>query len=122
MRMGIVLMGLGLAGAVVILLTRDPAETQDWELALAVGLVTIAVMGFALLTPSLQALISRRSDPAIQGEVLGVNQSASAMARILGPMVCVPLFFVTTSHVLPYLVGAGMLILVLGLTLRVHQD
>jgi MFS family permease len=122
MRMGILLMGLGLAGAVMILLTRDPVETQDWELALAVGLVTIAVMGFALLTPSLQALISRRSDAAIQGEVLGVNQSASAMARILGPMVCVPLFFVTASHSLPYLLGAGMLILVLGLTLRIHQD
>jgi DHA1 family tetracycline resistance protein-like MFS transporter len=113
MRIGIVLMGL---------LTRDPVATQSWELALAVIGVTVAVMGFALLTPSLQALISRRSDAAIQGEVLGVNQSASAMARILGPMVGVPLFFATASHFLPYLVGATMLVLVLGLTLRIHQD
>jgi MFS transporter, DHA1 family, tetracycline resistance protein len=122
MRMGILLMGLGLVDAVVILLTRDPVATQAWELALAVISVTVAVMGFALLTPSLQALISRRSDAAIQGEVLGVNQSASAMARILGPMVGVPLFFATTSHFLPYAVGAAMLILVLGLTFRIHQD
>jgi MFS family permease len=122
MRTGIGLMGIGLVGAVVILWTRDPVETQSWELALAVGVVTIAVLGFALLTPSLQALISRRSDPAIQGEVLGVNQSASAMARILGPMVGVPLFFTTPSHSLPYMVGAGMLLFVLALTLRIHQD
>ena len=44
----------------------------------------MAVAGFAFLTPSAQALISRRTDPEQQGEILGVNQSASAMARILG--------------------------------------
>ena len=45
--------------------------------------LTAAVIGFAFLTPSAQALVSRRSDPEKQGEVLGVNQSAAALARIL---------------------------------------
>ena len=40
-------------------------------------------IGAPFLTPSVQALISRRSDPERQGEVLGVNQSFSALARIL---------------------------------------
>ena len=122
MRAGTALMGVGLVGAVVILVTRDPDETQSWELVLAGLVVTVSVIGFALLTPSAQALISRRCDAAIQGEVLGVNQSASAMARILGPAIGVSLFFTTTSHALPYTLGAGLLAVVLLMTLRLRQD
>jgi len=33
--------------------------------------LAVSVFGFAFMTPSVQALISRRSDPARQGEVLG---------------------------------------------------
>ena len=65
----------------------------------------------------MQALISRRSDPRTQGEILGVNQSASALARILGPMLGVSLFFATPSHVLPYLAGAVLLVVVFLLAL-----
>lgn len=49
--------------------------------------IPIAMCGFSFVTPSVQALISRRSDPARQGEVMGVAQSVTAMARILGPLV-----------------------------------
>ncbi|MFQ3593149.1 MAG: MFS transporter [Gemmataceae bacterium] len=74
--------------------------------------LTLAVVGFAFLTPSAQALISRRSDPARQGEILGVNQSISAMARILGPIVGLSLYSATETHLLPYLFG-GMLVLLM---------
>ena len=80
------------------------------------------MMGFAFLTPSVQALVSRRSDPARQGEILGVNQSAAALARILGPLVSIPLFFSTRSHILPYLFGASLLGIVLLLCLRITRD
>ena len=62
--------------------------------------------GFLLLTwrsssaalplsrPASIALISRRSDPARQGSILGVAQSISSLARILGPMTALPLFFI----------------------------
>lgn len=39
------------------------------------------------MTPALNALISRRSDPAKQGAILGVAQSVSSLARIAGPVV-----------------------------------
>ena len=117
MRVGIVLMGLGLLGAVGLLLQWQVVGTRTDVLLGALLDVTIAVLGFACLTPSLQALISRRSDPAIQGEILGVNQSASALARILGPMFGVSLFFATPSHILPYLAGAALLMLVFLLAL-----
>jgi predicted MFS family arabinose efflux permease len=38
------------------------------------------------MAPSLQSLVSRRAMANEQGEVLGVNQSASALARVIGPV------------------------------------
>jgi hypothetical protein len=83
--------------------------------------LALAVVGFALLTPSAQALISRRTDPARQGEVLGVNQSASAMARILGPIFGLSLYFLTPTHLLPYVFGAALLLLMLPLIPRIRR-
>ena len=58
---------------------------------LLVGLA-IVVTGFAFVTPSLNSLLSRWTDPTKQGGILGIGQSISALARILGPLVGVPLF------------------------------
>jgi MFS family permease len=81
-------------GAVVeiigfVVLTR--AAVHPSTSLLLVGLA-IVVMGFAFVTPSLNSLLSRWSDPARQGGILGIGQSISALARILGPMAGVPLF------------------------------
>ncbi len=43
-------------------------------------------LGWGLMAPSLQSLVSRRARADEQGEVLGVNQSASAASRIVGPV------------------------------------
>lgn len=121
LRAGLLLMALGLSGAVGVLLLRHTLQLGPLY-ALGLAVMTLAVVGFSLLTPSVQALISRRSDPARQGEVLGVNQSASALARILGPFVALTLFDLIPSHVLPYAVGAGILFLVFLLSLRIQPD
>lgn len=122
MRIGLVLMSVGLTGAVVVLTTRETLEGNGVLLAIALVVLTVAMLGFAFLTPSVQSLISRRSDPARQGEILGVNQSASAMARILGPFLGVMLFFLTPSHVLPYLYGAALLVCVFLISLRIRRE
>ena len=116
MAVGIVLMGLGmvsLAGVSWAALGHR-FEHRTLFTWLLVSL-TVAVIGFALLTPSAQALVSRRSDPEKQGEILGVNQSASAMARIVGPLISLPLYFATPDHLLPYLVGGVLMLLMLAL-------
>jgi MFS family permease len=58
---------------------------------LLVGLAVV-VSGFAFITPSLNSLLSRWSDPRKQGGILGVGQSVAALARIFGPMAGIPLF------------------------------
>jgi MFS family permease len=75
--------------------------------------LTAAVFGFAFLTPSAQALISRRTPADRQGEILGVNQSSSALARILAPILGIFLYKLTDTHLLPYALGAAVLFLML---------
>jgi MFS family permease len=122
LRIGVGLMILGLAGAVAVLLARHVPDARTTILLGALGVVTLTVIGFACVNPSIQALISLRTDPGKQGEVLGANQSASALARILGPALTLPLFFLTESHVLPYVCGAVLLVIVFCLALRLRQD
>jgi MFS family permease len=69
----------------------------------------IEVTGFALMTPSLQSLISRRSDPSKQGGILGVSQSTSSLARVVGPLIAVPLFFESPAQALPYWAALGIM-------------
>lgn len=66
---------------------------QRGELRLLMVASAIEVTGFSLMTPSLQSLISRRSDPTKQGGILGVSQSTASLARVVGPLIAVPLFF-----------------------------
>jgi MFS family permease len=122
LRSGVLLMALGLAGAVIVLLIRE-SFTPGWgSLAIGLPVMTLAVVGFAFMTPSVQSLISRRSDPSRQGEALGVNQSASALARILGPFLGATLFFAPPEHILPYAIGCALLLWVFFLSLRLQPD
>jgi MFS family permease len=120
--LGLALMGAGVLslGGVAWISTREDRPAFWSLLALMLPCLAVAVVGFAFLTPSAQALISRRTDADRQGEVLGVNQSASAMARILGPVLGLALYKATPDHLLPYLGGAVLLLVMLPLVPRIR--
>jgi DHA1 family tetracycline resistance protein-like MFS transporter len=122
MAMGMGLMALGVAslGAVSWMAWAEVADFGV-KLACTMASLTVAVIGFAFLTPSAQALISRRTDPGRQGEILGVNQSAAALARILGPIFGLTLYQLNPSHLLPYGFGALLLLLMLPLIPRIRR-
>lgn len=61
-----------------------------WPLAI-VGMTTVA-FGQSLTFPSIGAVISKASPPDRQGEMMGVNNAAGALARIFGPLSAAPLF------------------------------
>jgi MFS family permease len=124
MRTGVLLMVFGLCGviATVVAIARGALAGADTTIPIALVILAVLVGGFALMTPSVQALISKRADPTRQGEILGVNQSFSALARILGPAIGSFLFFVDTSHAMPYVVGLGLMIAVFLLTLRLRRE
>jgi MFS family permease len=83
------------------------AASRLGRVPLLMGASAVEVTGFALITPSIQSLISRRSDPTKQGGIMGVSQSTSAMARICGPLISVPLFF--HGPTLPYWTAIGVM-------------
>jgi MFS family permease len=122
MTAGITLMGLGLLalGGVTWLAIGHVLEFGGL-LGLMLPSLALSVVGFALLTPSAQALISRRTPPDKQGEILGVNQSASALARILGPIFGLVLYYASATRLLPYVFGAGVLFLMLPLMPKIRR-
>jgi MFS family permease len=118
---GSLLMIVGLAGlGVVASWAEQSLSSAEWRTTMAalLAMLAVAVTGFAFLNPSTAALVSRGTDPGRQGEILGVSQSASAVARILGPALGVWLYFRSTSHVAPYVFGAILLAIVLVICSR----
>jgi len=79
------------------------APPLGWLIALA----PLAVLGFGMITPSLNSLLSRRTAADMQGGVMGVNQSLQSLSRIVGPLIGLPLFGLMRP--LPFWVGAGMM-------------
>lgn len=86
---------------------------------LLAGLALLAV-GFGGTLPSIHSLLSRVAPEELQGSVLGVGQSVSALARVVGPLVAGWSFDVL-GLASPYLVAAGIGGVALLFSLSVQQ-
>jgi len=70
----------------------------------------ISVAGFSALNPSLQSLLSLNTASNEQGEILGVAQSLTALARIIGPLVGIPMLKQVGVQAPYWLATAAMLV------------
>lgn len=122
MRVGLAIMAVGLlcACGIAWAVYQGSLQRGSGIFYYALPVLTIAVTGFAFLTPSVQSLISRRSDPSQQGEILGANQGASALARILGPFIGLSTFHLEPAHITPYAMSAVLLIVVFFMSLKLR--
>lgn len=94
----------GLALMVVAMVLVPPlVGSQSMPLLLLGGVLLAAAMG--LWGPATTGLLSISVDADEQGGVLGINQSLSALGRVLGPLAAGALF--QTQITLPFYVGAG---------------
>jgi DHA1 family tetracycline resistance protein-like MFS transporter len=84
-------------------------SAQSYSLPLLLTALAVTVGGFSFLTPSINSLLSRWSDPAKQGEVLGLGQSVSALARIAGPAIGIPLADRDASY--PLILAIGLMLI-----------
>lgn len=114
-QIGLAFMVIGLLGAVcqgwlsgrLVRRYGEPRTLTGGLVFMGIGLVVqwlspawpVAVLGFALVCigqsicfPNLTALISRAAPPDRQGEMLGLNMSGMALARIGGPVLAGQLF------------------------------
>jgi MFS family permease len=74
-RGGLIALAIGLA----------PMASVSSPAILFVLLAMVAI-GYGFASPSVASLISKRTERRLQGEVLGINQSALSLARIFGPI------------------------------------
>ena len=81
------------------------APAQGWGLLLA-GIVVL-VMGQGVLSPSISSSLASAADPTQRGSTFGLNQSAAALARLVGPIVATWLFDVRGSGA-PYVFGCAL--------------
>jgi DHA1 family tetracycline resistance protein-like MFS transporter len=98
---GLVLSAAGFGGFAV-------AETLG---GLAVAL-TVLVIGLGLATPGLNALIAAQAEPMERGAVMGLSQSASALGRVVGPLVAGAIFD-HFGHSAPFVAAALLMLIAL---------
>ena len=75
LQVGIITFAIGLAP-----LANMPTPAM---LLLAMGLLSL---GYGFASPTIASIISKLARSDLEGEALGINQSATSMARILGPL------------------------------------
>jgi MFS transporter, DHA1 family, tetracycline resistance protein len=87
----------------------------------AILLITLALLslGYGFVSPSIASLISKRTAGHQQGEVLGLNQSALALARICGP-IAGGVVYQQLGAPAAYVGGGLLAILALRLTRRIE--
>lgn len=78
-------------------------------------LLALLSLGYGLASPSIASLISRGTEHHLQGEVLGVNQSALSLARICGPLMA-GFIYQAFAPAAVYAAGAIVAIVALALT------
>ena len=86
------------------MLGLSPLFGSSGKVAL-LGASALIALGSGLCSPTLPAFVSRRASATTQGITLGTLQSASALARALGPIVG-GVFYSTIDPRAPYLIGA----------------
>jgi MFS transporter, DHA1 family, tetracycline resistance protein len=90
--------GLALNAAGLLLL----APARGW--ALAVPALLALTIGQGLVQTTMTSTLAGSADPARRGELLGVQQSAGGLARVIGPILGGALLGAADSGI-PYLIG-----------------
>jgi MFS family permease len=95
---------LAITGFILVALVCGSHRGGIWGL---LGGVAVTVSGIGFLAPSMQSLISRRSDPSKQGGIMGLGDSISTLARICGMSCGIILFYKKAD--LPFWTAAVMM-------------
>lgn len=96
-------------GLTVLAMSRE--VWQVWAALLPFGI------GVGLFNPVVSSMVSMAASPSERGVIMGRYQSASAIGRVIGPIVCGPLYSFVGKGA-PFLLGAAIMVPVLALLLR----
>jgi DHA1 family tetracycline resistance protein-like MFS transporter len=83
------------------------------------GMIIVA-LGQSLSFPNIGAILSKAAPADRQGEMLGLNSAAGALARIIGPLAAAPLFTLVSPGA-PFAVAAALCIPAIFMAWRVSR-
>jgi MFS family permease len=93
-----------LAVGMVITVIAMVLQTVSTGGEMTTVLMCLTAVGQSVAFPNVGAMLSRSADPHRQGQIMGLNNAAGALARVVGPL-CASLVF--QSHINgPFLLGA----------------
>jgi len=105
------------AGIIALGLVAIPFSVRVPLVLVAMAFLAI---GMGLLNPSINGLLSLHATADEQGGILGVGQSASSLARIIGPAIAGQ-FFDTFGRNAPYFLSAVLMVGVTLLAFRIPR-
>jgi MFS family permease len=89
-------------GITMVCMGLQPLSTGG---PMTIALLAFSAAGQSVAWPNVSALISETADPHRQGQILGLNNAAGALARVAGPF-CAGLSFAHISLNGPFWLGA----------------
>lgn len=109
LRVGVVCIAVGLA-----------AVPLAFNLVSLAAVVLLVPVGTALLFPATTSLVSQSSRRGEVGQSLGVQQAFGGVSRMIGPLWATAAFQYLSIEA-PFWLAAGLMVAVLGITLRVSR-
>ncbi|MCB0350063.1 MAG: MFS transporter [Bdellovibrionales bacterium] len=94
------------AGFIFFTLGMFVIGLSDWVWLLAIAMTSLA-LGNGMINPSVTGGLSLLTPPTEQGEIIGVNHSLAALARIIGPAVG-GYIYMHISMSSPFYLAAGL--------------
>ncbi len=79
-----------------------------------IAFMTIAGLGFSIISPALNTAISVRGGSDVQGGLMGVTRSVTTLSRIAGPIMA-GVLFAFAGRDAPYIAGAFIMLIVAAL-------
>ncbi|HVJ69219.1 MAG TPA: MFS transporter [Caulifigura sp.] len=113
--------GLAAIGISAGVVTESAAITGREGLMRLFAVAPLSVAGFSALNPALQSLLSLNTSADEQGEILGVGQSLTALARIIGPVVGIPMLKQMGVQA-PYWLATAMMLVAVGFLVALKQQ
>lgn len=110
-----------LAVGMAITVVAAACQPFSTTMPMVIALMCLTAIGQSVAFPNVAAMISQTADPHRQGQILGLNNAAGALARVIGPLCAGLIFpvFISGPFVLGALVVAPAIFLALAAGRRV---
>jgi MFS family permease len=105
----LIIWGMGCVATALLAIPYTPEDQIVWLFPW----LTLMAIGQGLLSPSLNSLLSKHAPANAQGSVLGLGQSLSSLARVLGPQIG-GIAFDWGGENWPFWLGGGVIAIAFG--------